>query len=217
MHIPFIDVHSHHRPVVADCLTVYNVIVGKDAWEGQVCTAGIHPWHIAPDTTAQWKQLQELIQQETVIGIGECGLDKMCNTPWELQIGVFETQIEWANRIKKPLIIHCVRAYQEVLELLAQKKVQVPVIFHGFNKKSELAQRILKEGYYLSLGANSMYGRHDALLSSIPLDRMFLETDNNTTNIVDIFSYFCAARKMEVVDLKKQMVRNLEQVFKYSI
>lgn len=183
----------------------------------QICTAGIHPWHIATDIKGQWKELQKVTQQNNIIGIGECGLDKICKTPWDLQVDVFEKQVEWAKTIKKPLIIHCVRAYQEVLEILSRKKVNIPVVFHGFNKNVELGKRLLKEGYYLSLGAYILNGKHDAMLLSVPLERVFLESDNNTTNIVDIFSYFCAARKIDVEDLKKQLARNLEHVFKYSI
>lgn len=214
---PFIDIHSHERAAAPNCVRVFNLIVGTDTFEPSVCTAGIHPWHIAMDKTAQWEELVRLSKMEEVIGIGECGLDKICRTSWKLQVEVFEKQVEWAKKVKKPLIIHCVRAYQEVLKILAQKKVDVPVIFHGFNKKKELGERILKEDYYLSLGAYVLQGKHDELIKCIPLERLFLETDNNTTDIVAIFSYFCAARKIEVEDLKRQLILNLERVFKYGV
>ena len=76
---------------------------------------------------------------DSVLAIGECGLDKACDTNFKLQQQVFTTQVNWANEIKKPLIIHCVRAYGEVLSLLQKNNNKVPVIFHGFNKNGAVA------------------------------------------------------------------------------
>lgn len=217
MKAPFIDIHSHNNQHEPHVLRVLNLIVGIDNKAGGLCTAGIHPWHIHSNTSTQWDLLVVLANHEEVIGIGECGLDKRCNTEWNLQRDTFERQIQLANTVHKPLIIHSVRAYQEIVQLLHRTPAKVPVVFHGFNKKIELASSLLGAGYYLSLGNDILSGRHDELIRTIPLDRLFLETDNKTTNIVDIFSYFCAARKISMDSLKQQQVRNLEQVFNYSI
>lgn len=217
MNVPFVDIHTHQEGRSPGIIRVLNRIVGLDAINDQLCTVGIHPWHIGPDLGSQWHLLESMLSSPSVIGIGECGLDKRCATDWDLQIAVFERQIRLANDSKRPLIIHSVRAYAEIIQKLDHNRVNTPVVFHGFNKKIDLAKGLLQKGYYLSLGADILRGRQDMLIREIPLSRLFLETDNKTTNIVDIFSYFCAARKVSIVALKKQLAENLEQVFNYSI
>lgn len=215
---PFINAHTHHKLQSLNIFGLFNLIVGRDtAVDVNVCTAGIHPWYIDQDQATQIKKLKDIVRENKVIAIGECGLDKLCDTDWDLQIDIFQQQIVLANTLNKPLIIHCVRAYQEVIQQLSLQRSQVPVIFHGFNKNDKLSSQLLKKGFYLSLGASILHGRQDALISEIPLDRVFLETDDKTTSIVDIFSYFCAARKITLPELKQQMVENLEQVFNYRI
>ncbi|WP_164110797.1 MULTISPECIES: TatD family hydrolase [Sphingobacterium] len=215
---PFIDIHTHDTRSIPGILQVRNHIVGQDEMASNyLYTAGIHPWYIDQSPYLQLKQLECIAAKKEVLGIGECGLDKQCTTDWDLQIEVFRQQVELANTTNKPIIIHSVRAYQEIVQQLTLQRVQTPVIFHGFNKKNELAQELLKKGYYLSLGAEILLGRQSALITSIPLHRMFLETDNKTTNIVDIFSYFCAARKIPLAVLKQQMAENMEHVFNYRI
>lgn len=220
MHItpPFIDIHTHSRLDIPDILQVRNHIIGRDQIMGDgVYTAGIHPWYIDRPLSEQWEQLEVAVIKKEVIAIGECGLDKQCKTDWDLQLEIFQRQIKLANTINKPLIIHSVRAYQEIMQQLILQESQTPVIFHGFNKKTELARQLLQKGYYLSLGTDILQGRQDALIVEIPLNKLFLETDNKTTNIVDIFSYFCAARKISLATLKQQVMENLEQVFNYRI
>lgn len=215
---PFIDIHTHNKLDTSSILSVQNHIVGQDEiTSSNPYTAGIHPWHVDRSPDIQLKQLEIIAEKKEVIGIGECGLDKLCTTDWDLQMEVFQQQIGLANKVDKPIIIHSVRAYQEIMQQLNLQHVQTPVIFHGFNKKNELAKDLLKKGYYLSLGADILLGRQNALIATIPLNRVFLETDNKTTNIVDIFSYFCAARKIPLAVLKQQMVENLEHVFNYRI
>lgn len=218
MHIPFIDIHTHNEDRDLSTFRILNRIVGTDEVNRDiVCTAGIHPWHIASDPTTQWELLQSLSDSPLVIGIGECGLDKLCPTDWDLQVDIFERQIRLANERDKPLIIHSVRAYQEIVQKLKEQKARVPIVFHGFNKKITLGEQLLAQGYYLSFGADILYGAQDDLIQRIPMNRLFLETDTKTTAIVDIFSYFCAARKISMSALKQQMADNLERVFNYSI
>lgn len=215
---PFIDIHTHSEQLIPGTFRVWNYSVGQSPHlDNIICTAGIHPWHIEQNFTKQWNQFESIVKTTQVIGIGECGLDKLCSTDWDLQVDIFTQQVKLANTLNKPIIIHSVRAYQEITKHLTQQKIQTPVIFHGFNKKQELATSLLKKGYYLSLGADILHGKQDDLIAKIPITRLFLETDNQTTSIVDIFSYFCAARKISLTELKQQMVINFEQVFNYRI
>ena len=80
---------------------------------------GIHPWQI--DTNGyqlELKLLEQKAHEKKCLAIGECGLDKLSSVDFLLQQQVFVEQIKIANRIKKPLIIHCVKAFNELLNCL---------------------------------------------------------------------------------------------------
>lgn len=217
METPLIDIHTHTQSNEEGIFRLVNRIVSKDYVNDRICSAGIHPWYIDIDVEAQFQALEQYAQKKSVIAIGECGLDKLHNLNWDRQAPIFERQIVLANNIQKPLIIHCVRAYQEVMHHLKEQKVSVPVFFHGFNKKIELAHSLLDHGYFLGLGPSILKGQQDELIRNIPLDHFFLETDDKSTKIVDIYLYFCAVRKISLEQLKHQLTQNLLNVFRYNI
>lgn len=175
---------------------------------------GIHPWYIQPD---HWeKQLHSLREYSTyprVLAIGECGLDKVCTTPFPLQELVFRNQVVWANSIGKPLVIHCVRAWEEVLKTLDEAAVTVPVIFHGYAKNEQLARRLIGKGYYISLGKALQNPERESLLQVIPPQQLFLETDDAAISIGEIYTIAARALSIEHNSLVLQIQQNAAMVF----
>src|SRR5690606_40259904 len=108
-------------------------------------------------------------------------------------------------------------AYQECLLILREEKVQVPVLFHGFQKKTELAMQLLNAGYYLSLGPSLLSGNKNDLIQRLPLDKILLETDDKSISIMDIYAYFCRVQKVELELLKEQLYQNFTHIFGYPI
>lgn len=213
-----IDIHTHkHSEPDPGVLTLPNVIVSKESIYRKPCSAGIHPWYIDENFDLQFETLKRYQAQEGVIAVGECGLDKMTSTPWEKQVMAFEKQIELANEINKPIIIHCVRAYSEVFSSLTAKNNKVPVMMHGYAKNWALAETLLKNGYYLSLGPHILQGGMLEVIRNIPLDRVFLECDDKNAKISEIYAYFCRARKLSMQELEQQILLNFKKVFNYSI
>lgn len=181
-----------------------------------LCSLGLHPWYITADgIEPELVQLEKYASLQNVVGIGECGLDKLTKTDWVLQEDAFRRQIRLANRLHKPLIIHCVRAYDEVLQQLKQEQVAVPVIFHGFNKNLQIAQRILAQGYYLSFGAALLNDQSSAIaaLQACTEDRFFLETDDADIAIGQIYEKAADVRKTGKDDLILQLQKNFQAVF----
>ncbi|MCB9046846.1 MAG: TatD family hydrolase [Chitinophagales bacterium] len=213
---PYIDIHTHQ--LGGNGFAIINRYERfEEASNGVVCSLGIHPWYIRAEVVKQ--QLDELEQYaslDNVIAIGECGLDKVTETSLDLQVGAFTAQISLANTLKKPLIIHCVRAYVEVLQLLKEHRVSVPVIFHGFNKHAQLARQIVDAGYYLSFGAAILKEGSSAATSiaSVPVDRIFLETDDAGVDIKDIYERAAMLLKSEEDALILQLQKNFQAVFK---
>lgn len=216
--LPYIDIHTHQITNPENTFQVFNYIIEQDEIDStQICSAGIHPWYIHDDLEKQYFILTETVKLSNVIAIGECGLDKVCNTAWSQQVKAFEQQIHLANEINKPLIIHCVRAFEEVIQTLKHHKNQVPVLFHGLNKKFTLIQSLLNQGYYISLGEFILNGKHDEVIKNIALSKFFLETDNKSTDIVEIYSYFCRVRNIPIEQLQEQLIQNMKNVFNYKI
>lgn len=211
----YIDIHTHHN--AGEGLFITNRYQAfEKAEEGGLCSLGLHPWHITDaGFDMDIAQLEQFVTLQNVVAIGECGLDKVTETDWTLQEKAFRTQIQLAGRLHKPLIIHCVRAYDEVLMILKQEKVTVPVIFHGFNKNVQVAARILDCGYYLSFGAALLKASSPALvaLAACPENMFFLETDDAAINIGQIYEKAADIRKTGTDALILQLQKNFQAVF----
>jgi TatD DNase family protein len=221
----FIDIHSHDGCPSAECriLSLDISEIGNDlamhsgkTSENHYLSIGIHPWFIERQQVEKSLQaLQTLGINPAVIAIGECGLDRCIDTTLATQIEVFSRQIELSERIKKPLIIHCVRAFSE---LLAARKVfhaTQPWIIHGFTGKPALAQQLIKHGCYLSFGKALLNSNHrvDRSLQTVPLDHLFLETDAANVSIDAIYAAAAKMRGLDTATLRQHIMSNFKRVF----
>jgi len=179
---------------------------------------GIHPRLINEQTFENdWEMLQIASRQKNVLAIGECGLDRLSEIPFSIQEKVFVKQVRWANEIAKPLIIHCVRSFSEIIRILKSCNNNVPVVFHGFNNKGETAQQLMNEGYYLSFGKSLLQPKQEAIFNHLPLSRVFLENDNSDIAISQIYEQAARIKQMSVETMAKEMKKNLFTVFNVSI
>lgn len=211
----YINIHTH-TPQNPDnnLLEIVNIVIGEDKipYNNTYYSLGLHPYYL----NGYNNSLDELIENSTFshcLAIGECGLDKRSSYDFTLQRDVFIAQIKLATNLQKPLIIHCVRSYNEILHILKEHEVIVPVVFHGYNRKKELALDLIRRGYYLSLGAQILGGKQDELIKSIDLDYLFLETDESGTDIKEIYRYFSTMRGIALDELKSIIIRNFNKVF----
>lgn len=209
--IRYIDVHTHHSANREGLLSIRSWHEQFDEAQGY-CSMGLHPWYLQ-DLPGQMAALEQYAVQPHVLAIGECGLDKVCATPWPLQEEAFRLQIALAMRLGKPLIIHCVRAYTEVIAML--RGIKIPVVIHGFRKRPELAANLLQQGYYLSFG-NALTGSEStaaASLAAMPPDRFFLETDDAALPVENIYEAAARIRKTDPDTLILQLQKNFKTVF----
>ena len=189
----YYDIHAHsaQTSVAEDVVACYNVIVGKgtlsDVSSGQPVSCGIHPWYIREEAVVeQLARFRELVLNEQVIMIGEAGLDKQISIPLDMQVKVFEEQIRVSEELKKPLIIHCVRAWEELIAI---------------RKKGEQAEQLLKQGFYLSFGEHF---QESALRKAWP-ERLLIETDESSCPIQEIYQHIAAALQISVDELGYQV------------
>lgn len=211
----YIDIHTHHARKGLSVLNRYDNF--QQAEDGALCSLGMHPWYLSEGALdEQLHQLEQYAQFDNVLAIGECGLDKITKTDWALQVKAFGGQVALANKLEKPLIIHCVRAYEEVIQLLKEYDVSVPVIFHGFNKSLQVAERILSEGYYISFGAalHNERSHSSSVITHVPIEKLFLETDEAPDSIEAIYKTASMLLKTDIDTLILQLQKNFHTVFK---
>lgn len=210
----FIDIHSHNQ--VASGFNIYNVVYGKDEVpESKLHSIGIHPWYsskwegLLPDMEKVIKELNP-----NLIFIGECGLDKVKGLDMNEQEELFTSHVRLSEEYQKPLIIHCVKAYNELIQIKKKIKPNQSWIIHGFNRKKSIAKALLDEDLYLSMGINYLkteIGR--SVLQDIPLSRVFFETDDNIDVLIEEV-YILASEILEisVSTLTKKIEENLCRV-----
>lgn len=182
-------------------------------------SAGIHPWDIAQfDLAKALDWLHGIATQSEVVAIGECGLDQTLATALPRQSLLFCQQIELAEQLRKPLIIHCVRAFAELLALRKRCRPRQTWIMHGFRGKPALAAQLIDHGVYLSFGKALLHSATaQASLASTPLPRLFLETDDaSEIAIGEIYAVAAKILSLEPSALQRQIVANFERVFPHD-
>ncbi|MCJ8155218.1 TatD family hydrolase [Chryseobacterium sp. SSA4.19] len=172
---------------------------------------GIHPKDIGKATIEdQFRWLESNITEDC-FAIGECGLDSLAETDIKIQEDVFLRQIEIANDIKKPVIIHCVRKFYEVITF--KKYAEKPMIIHGFNKKQAIADALLQHDFYLSFGKALLYNLSlQHTFRSTPSDKIFLETDNDNFNIREMYETAANLKGISTEKMNEQILENLEMI-----
>ncbi len=187
-----VDIHTHNAHTQAQTID----------------TVGIHPWH------AQFGNITEVEQlASSVDAIGEIGLDFACDVPKEVQIAVFNAQLALAEQYEKAVVLHCVKAFEEVMKMVAKFRLKA-VIFHGFIGSKEQAQRAITQGYYLSFGERTFRSpKSIEALRSTTLSSLFVESDESTTPIDDIYAQIAELRGVSITELATATEENFKRIF----
>ncbi len=215
----FIDVHTHHDLIdELKVIAIRSMHVGDSFPQNKASfSCGIHPWKVKDGQLEEkMGQLYSQAKQQQIIAIGECGLDKAIDTPLEIQQQIFEKQIEVAEKFSLPLIIHCVKAYSELLAI-RKKHPNGCWIFHGFEGNETLAKQLITKNIHLSIGA-ALYNPKSKINSSIkhiPVSWLFFETDEqNTFTIQEIYEQASKLSGINSEALKAQIFHNFVNCFK---
>ena len=215
----YINVHSHQAATVAGILSIQNLYKNfPSVLTNGYFSIGLHPWFLKEETWVdEFNEVKNWGNAKNVLAIGEAGLDKVCETDMGLQKKIFAAHIQWANKIRKPLIVHCVRAHAEVLQLLQQHNNKMPVIFHGFNKSKELALQLTAHGYYLSFGKAIEKSAMAEVMTAVPKEQLFLETDRSDISIQQLYTLAASAFQIQEDSLSLQLQTNAVAVFGAAI
>lgn len=213
----FINIHTHAQIYDAQ-IELVNLFIPKNE-RTNYYSVGIHPWHIHEKYENDLLRIREVSNEKRCLAIGECGLDKLSKVPFELQEEIFIEHIKLANEVKKPLIIHCVKAFNELINCLNLNDNAVPVIIHGFNNNENIARILTNEGYYFSFGKALLGYESNAAkaIKAVGRKRFFLETDDADLSIKYI--YLKAGELLGVNDeiIQLQVEENFKAVFNFDL
>ncbi|GAB4125285.1 MAG: TatD family hydrolase [Raineya sp.] len=216
----FYDIHSHKTQNNKDVWQLNNLTLPKDTIDSiyflnQPVSVGYHPWFLQENNYQTHLQLlEELAQNDKVWAIGETGLDKVVRTDFLLQLKVFQKHIAISEETKKPLIIHCVKAYSEVLSLHKQLRPTQKWLIHGFGANKQIATQLQAKGIYLSFG-EALFKRpqlQEIFALSLP-DYFLLETDNSNIAIEKVYEKAAQIREISLKELQNQVKKNLCKFF----
>ncbi|PKF72904.1 TatD family hydrolase [Chryseobacterium sp. PMSZPI] len=200
----FFDFHHHKKNIRNG---IYNLEIGKIPPYSPY-SMGIHPQDIDFNNLEKQLDWMRSMMFENCFAIGECGLDSLVMIDQKIQEEVFLKQIIMANEVRKPIIIHCVRKFYEVISF--KKKAEQPMIIHGFNKKRRIAEDLLANNFYLSFGKAVLYNLSlQDILKNTPLDKIFLETDNDDFKIEELYLKVSEIKGISLDQLNEQILENL--------
>jgi len=210
-----INLHTHHPTGQADVVEIVNRYPRESVDGLAYFSTGIHPWYINPAAVDdELKAIASRLALPGCVAVGECGLDKRIERPIDEQMPVFERQLLLAEQFRKPVILHCVAAYQEVIEVRKRLSLTVPMIIHGFSKSQQVAKSLLDNGFYLSFGKYLLQNPGLAeVLREVPTDRMFLETDTINEGISAVYGRAAAILETDVAELEEWIQANFMTVF----
>lgn len=163
----------------ATCEADWQAVAGLAASRQEVLPfLGIHPWFAESTETGWEKRLRDMLER-TPAGIGETGLDKGCRADFSRQEQIFETQLQIASELKRPLVVHCVKAWGRLLEILEACPTPLPpMMIHSFAGSCETLQRLIRLGCFISFSGRLIVDSklHPCFLAT-PLANLLLETD----------------------------------------
>lgn len=211
----FFNLHTHKFTNQPDVLELVNQYPQEFDDSIPFYSIGIHPWYIVEDKLeADLQIIERKLQEENCLAVGECGLDKRIEIPFNLQQLVFEKQLALAEKYQKPVVIHCVASFQEVIEIKRELNISVPMIIHGFSKNKQVAKQLIDNGFYISFGKYLLRNPElKSVFQSIPNDKFFLETDTIEEGIREVYLLAAKYRNIEIEELKQIIKTNYKAVF----
>lgn len=205
-----------------------------DQYDFIYATSGISPNDIPQKEEDLWIMLEEIKeiakQSEKVVAIGEIGLDYHWNQEnKELQKLAFIKQIEIANQLKLPIVIHTREAVMDTIEILKQNEVDLKGVFHCCPLNRELVKEALKLGFYISFAGPVTFKNSknaDEIIAMVPNERMLIETDspylspeplrgrrNDSRNVKYIAKKIAEVKDLRLEDVVSITYQNAERVF----
>ncbi|TNE99456.1 MAG: TatD family deoxyribonuclease [Deltaproteobacteria bacterium] len=209
------DVHTH---TAGQPSSMFNVVLNNDEVPPRdgYFSIGLHPWFDL--NKKDLEKLETYLKDTRCLAIGETGLDRVRKENFDLQMEYFKAHLDLAVKYNKPIVLHCVRAYQDILDVLLKFKITLPVIFHDYNGGIETTTRLLRENnYYFSYG-DKLFKENSKALKSLPLipnERLLLETDDSKLSIGEIGEKMAQVKNSSIEGISGTCFNNSQAILNF--
>lgn len=215
----YIDIHTHNF-IKKNVKQIINILYSVDQistiYNTNYYSIGLHPWHIKKNINIVSPLSELVIKHKTIIAIGETGIDRACTTPINLQEEIFKQHIQVSEDLKKPLIIHSVRSYSDILRYHKLYKPKMPWILHNYNGNEVITKQYLKYNIYFSIGEIRKGSKLNKSIKIIPIEKLFFETDDSKTSIEEIYHNVSEILNTTTKNLIQIVSQNFNRVFIYE-
>jgi TatD DNase family protein len=210
----FINIHTHSNSNSNSVISILNRYPNSKDFSIPF-SIGIHPWYINKERiNDEIDFIKEKLILKECYAIGECGLDRLSKVDFSIQLAVFKKHIKLSEEYKKPLIIHCVKSFQDVLHLKKELRPIQKWIIHGFHKNDQIASGLIKNGCFLSFGKSLITStKLQEVFLNTPLNSIFLETDDAKIDISIIYQKATVIKDTTVQEFKKIIHQNFNKIF----
>lgn len=190
---------------------------------------GISPNDIEENTLKNLKEIEEISKNKKVVAIGEIGLDYYWNKEnKEVQKELFSKQIDIANRLNLPIVIHSRDAWVDTIEMLKQNPVIKKGVFHCCQLNQELIKEALKLDFYISFSGNITFknAKSAECIKLVPSDRILIETDspylspeplrgtvNNSENVKLVAKKIAEIKELDIAEVAEMTRKNTKRIF----
>ncbi len=210
----FVDIHTHNKNCVEGCVAIYSVMLPLEGCVphflgGNLLSAGQHPWCSEGDFTSEL-----LSMADDIVAVGEIGVDKL-HPNFERQQQLFEKQILIAIELQKPIIIHSVRSFEQSAAAIKRYRDRLRgVVIHSFVGGVSQMEYYLKLGCYISISPHSLRSKVTCkALESLPVDRMFIESDNSLSSISSLYKLVSERLNIPLLELETALFKNFRTLF----
>ena len=199
------DIHTHHHPNTPGEAIVQLMPDAFYPQQGHFYSVGLHPWEIKGDWRTQMAGILVKALHPQVAMIGEAGIDKKNGAaPLEVQMEVFREHVRLSELLRKPLIIHCVKGFDEVLAIRKEMKATLPWLIHGFRGGIEQWQQLSRAGLLVSIGEHY----DEELVKELPLSQLFIESDERG-DLLTIYNLVSETKHVEASELAQHVAANI--------
>ena len=215
-HLDFDDMNA-----IAENAVAIVPSIGKQNWiDVQMYpyfSLGIHPWLVEIHTQQDLNHLEYLVKCNNPIAIGECGLDYIKKVDKETQLNFFVSQLEIAEKYDLPVVIHAVKATEDVIFLL-KKHPKVKGEIHGLSGSEEQAQLLTRMGFYLGFGMqiiNQKSTKIRQIVKNCPLEFILIETDDhpNPDDLTLVAQEIAELKQISIEEVVQQCDNNAISLF----
>lgn len=211
----YFNLHTHSFSNQSNVVELVNQYPQEFSASIPYYSIGIHPWFIVEDRLESDLAILESKLSETgCLALGECGLDKRIEVALELQQTVFERQLLLAEQYQKPVVIHCVAAFQELIAIKKRLKISVPFLIHGFSKNEQIAKELVANGCYISFGKYLLrMSQLESVFKCMPNNRFFLETDTDEQTIQEVYELAAQYKGLTIPQIQELVTINFSTIF----